>query len=829
MSVTHPHTGDNPGRPDPLLPQHLADLTRSGLSDEQIRRCGFRSESDPSAVAELLGWKTPAKYLGPCLCIPFPAPDGKATRYVRVKPDRPRTLNGKTAKYESPRKAPNRAYLPPGTRAALADPSAPLLLTEGEKKAAKADQDGFPCVGLVGVWGWQSKRPAGADGRKAGPRVLIPDLAAVAWAGRSVSVVFDSDAADKPEVRWAEWHLAQTLQALGADVRAVRLPPGPGGAKVGLDDFLLAHGAGALRALLATARPVDRPETGAAPDVPAITIGTDEHRVNAEAAAALAAEPDLFQRGGMLVHVVEAKTDPESAAAVRRPDPTPVLRDLPNPLLRERLTRCARWLTYRGDDLVPAHPPDWCVSAVGARRDWPAVRRLESVISHPALLPDGSILAANGYDPGSRLLVCLPPGLAITVPDRPTPADVAAAVAALEDVVSDFPFETLAHRAAWLAGLLTPLAWFSFDGPAPLFLIDGNTRGVGKGLLADVIALTVTNRRFPAMSYTADREELRKRITTLAAEGDRLVLLDNLAGAVGNDVLDAALTADRWKDRLLGGNRVYDGPLHVCWYGTGNNVQLHADTARRVCYCRMETEDERPELKGGWRYDPLREHVRVNRGRLLSAALTVLRGWVAAGRPRHGLSPWGSFEGWSGVVREAVVFAGLPDPGETRAVLQASADLDALAMSAVLTGLGRMDPDRRGVTTAEVIDALKSPPDPPPDWQADLRSAVEELCGRLDGRTLGYRFRHFQRRNFGGRMLVKVATPHGSARWAVAPVGRPRAGPDDAHHPHHVHTPDPRPGGDGGHGGDVPARSPNTTPRRNGTPLELFPDQMLPD
>jgi hypothetical protein len=35
--------------------------------------------------------------------------------------------------------------------------------------------------------------------------------------------------------------------------------------------------------------------------------------------------------------------------------------------------------------------------------------------------------------------------------------------------VSDFPFERPEHRAAWLAGLLTPLAWFAFDGPAPLY------------------------------------------------------------------------------------------------------------------------------------------------------------------------------------------------------------------------------------------------------------------------------------------------------------------------------------------------------------------------
>jgi hypothetical protein len=398
---------------------------------------------------------------------------------------------------------------------------------------------------------------------------------------------------------------------------------------------------------------------------------------------------------------------------------------------------------------------------------------LEAVVPHPVVRPDGTILATSGYDPCSRLLACLPRDLTLSVPDQPTRADVAAAVATLDDVIHDFPFETPAHRSAWFSGLLTPLAWFAFAGPAPLFLIDANIRAAGKGLLADVIALITTGRRFPVMSYTADREELRKRITTLATEGDRMVLLDNLAGAVGNDILDAALTADRWKDRLLGGNRVYDGPLHVCWYATENNVQLHADTARRVCHCRMETPEERPEMKTGFRHPDLRAHVRAQRGPLLSAALTILQGWFAAGRPAHGLTPWGSFEGWSSVVREAVVFAGLCDPGETWLALQSTADRDANAMTAFIHALGEMDPGRRGVTSSEIIDAIRKPAEPAPVWLPEMRTAVEELCGSLDSRKLGYRFRQFARRNFGGWMIDRAGEDRMKGiRWTVFPVSR---------------------------------------------------------
>ena len=669
--------------------------------------------------------------------------------------------------------------LPAGWR----DRPGPVFAVEGPTDAAAMTAAGLACVG----------RPSNSGGS-----ALLAELLKDLDADRVV-VVGENDRKDSGA--WPGRDGAESVaRRLAATLRRpVRSALPPGGAK-DVRDWLTADDRGAtpwhdrgaelaahLEAAAAVVDPPDDPPgAGAQADAPRIVIGTDEYRVNDEAVGALARDPDLFQRGGMLVHVLEVQTDDESTALVRRPDPTPVIRDVPHPLLRERLTRCANWVQWRGSGadakLVPAHPPDWCVAAVGARKDWPPVRRLEAVVPHPVVLHDGSVLASSGYDPRSRLLVCLPRGLTVGVPDRPTRADVAAAAADLSDVVADFPFQTPGHRAGWFAGLLTPLAWFAFPGPAPLFLVDANVPAAGKGLLADVVALVVAGRRFPVMSYTADREELRKRITTLAAEGDRLVLLDNLAGAVGNDVLDAALTADRWKDRLLGGNRVYDGPLHVCWYATGNNVQLQADTARRVCHVRVETPDERPEMKTGFKYPDLRAQVRAARGRLLSAALTILRGWVVAGRPSHGLTPWGSFEGWSGVVREAVVFAGLPDPGETRLALQSAADRDALAMSALIGVLERMDPGRRGVTAGEITDAVRKPADPTPEWVADLRSAVEELCGRLDSRTLGYRFRHFARRNFDGRMIDRATSVSAtnSVRWVVrtvTPADRPNPSP----------------------------------------------------
>lgn len=269
-------SGVNDGK---LLPQHLADLRKSGLSDVMIEAAGVDSVTDPAEIGRILKWKYPAKKLGACLRIPFPHRDGKRSKFARLRPDTPRVKDGKPCKYESPKGGGNYPYFPPGISAALSDPAAVLLITEGEKKALKAMQEGLPCVGLVGVDGWSKARPRDASGKKKGPRELLPDLESVAWKGRTVYIVYDSDATTKDEVRFAEYKLAEALRKQGANALAVRLPAGEGGAKVGLDDYLVDHGPHAFRELLKTAKPPEKPKRPA-PTEPNDGI-TDPHRLAA--------------------------------------------------------------------------------------------------------------------------------------------------------------------------------------------------------------------------------------------------------------------------------------------------------------------------------------------------------------------------------------------------------------------------------------------------------------------------------------------------------------------------------------------------------------------
>ena len=124
-----------------LLPRHLDDLRISGLSDETIEALGFYS-GDATQVELILGFG-----VGAGLVLPYPTV-GEQESFARVKPDDPPVIDGKRPKYLSPKGGGLRAYIPFDMWDALKVPTTRIAFTEGEKKAAKADQEESP----ASVW-----------------------------------------------------------------------------------------------------------------------------------------------------------------------------------------------------------------------------------------------------------------------------------------------------------------------------------------------------------------------------------------------------------------------------------------------------------------------------------------------------------------------------------------------------------------------------------------------------------------------------------------------------------------------------------------------------
>lgn len=221
------------------FPHHVTELRASGLTEETIRAAGIRSEHDRRKLASMLNRKSWSQQLGSALVFPYRDAAGTVVQ-TRVKPDQPQQQYGKAAKYLSPSGATVRVYFPPGTHRQITDGAVEIIITEGEKKSLKASQDGFCCVGLPGVDCWHGRQSTS----------LLADLENIHWPGRTVFIAFDSDAALNARVRESESRLAAVLKRRGAVIKVVRLPAKPNGDKVGLDDFLVAHGPSELRKLL---------------------------------------------------------------------------------------------------------------------------------------------------------------------------------------------------------------------------------------------------------------------------------------------------------------------------------------------------------------------------------------------------------------------------------------------------------------------------------------------------------------------------------------------------------------------------------------------------
>lgn len=173
-------------------------------------------------------------------------------RYLETPTDFSMQSEQKPTRYVQPPNTAPVAYFPKNLdwRDLISDPNRPVILTEGELKAAKACKEGFPTIGLGGAYNWASHQLG---------LTWLPSLEPVTWLRRNVYICFDSDYKTNQLVCLALRRLAEELHQRGAFVHLLSLPQLAGLDKVGLDDFLVSAGPSSIdmfRELLAHAEPL---------------------------------------------------------------------------------------------------------------------------------------------------------------------------------------------------------------------------------------------------------------------------------------------------------------------------------------------------------------------------------------------------------------------------------------------------------------------------------------------------------------------------------------------------------------------------------------------
>lgn len=241
--------------------------TESGIERstiEQFRLYRVTSEEG----RDLVGRNDHADYSGLVFPVYWPGEIAPREEYLRRDHPEFELKNGTpkpTRRYLAPPGRPNILLFGPGeSPSALSDPSTMIMIVEGLKKVVAGWQVArwdtnvprFVACGVTGVFNFRGTIGKMTDehGARVDLKGPIPDLDRIVWKGRTVFLVYDSDALTNASVSAARELLAEELRSRGATVLVMYLPTLKGLTKTGFDDALAQWGPERVLAWLQSAQ-----------------------------------------------------------------------------------------------------------------------------------------------------------------------------------------------------------------------------------------------------------------------------------------------------------------------------------------------------------------------------------------------------------------------------------------------------------------------------------------------------------------------------------------------------------------------------------------------
>lgn len=474
----------------------------------------------------------------------------------------------------------------------------------------------------------------------------------------------------------------------------------------------------------------------------------DGPRIVEQADALLRLTGEVFQRGGQLVRVADGG-----------------ILSVSGPWLRNHLETVATFTAFdgRSKDWRPTDcPGELHARLLHNRGSW-SVRNLTGIVRAPILRPDGSLLDRPGFDEITGLLLLTDtPNEWPPIPERPSRAAITEAIRTLWAPFEYFPFLTPVDRGVHLAACLTAVQRPVLEA-APGFAWNAHRPGTGKSKAAKAVAW-LGGSAVAESPWSSEPEEQRKRLMSSLLAGPQALLLDNINGQLQSDTLCAILTSSQFSDRRLGVSEEVTVPTRILVLATGNNLQILGDLARRVLPVTIDHGIEAPE-RLAFAYCPV-ERMRERWIQCRAAALTVLRGFSAAGCPASGAGAMGSYEAWDRLVRQCVIWLGasglapfpLGDPADA-VRLSYAADPETMKLRALLAEWHRRF-GRDAMTVAGVTRTATG----------ELFDVFDEIAGErgvLNKRRLGRWIERHEGRVTDGKRLVRAGERQGVALWSV--------------------------------------------------------------
>lgn len=402
--------------------------------------------------------------------------------------------------------------------------------------------------------------------------------------------------------------------------------------------------------------------------------------------------------------------------------------------------------TGEKQEVLALFPLEAAKRAVDAPDAMVMLRVLKGITVTPMVRADGSILDRPGYDRESGYLFLPDPGVSWKpVPESPTLGDAQRAVALLDEMTAQFPWQSADDRANYYGLLLTPLMRLLTPPSYKLFGITAHQPGSGKTLLADIARIIhggVFRTEFPV-----DEAEVSKMVSSvLVTTSAPIVHVDNVWGVLKSSALAGFLTADGdIQERELGKSSNIVFRNDRTWVFTANNFSVGGDLARRTIVIDIDPNMVNPESRS-FAIPDLKAWVLGRRPDLLAALLTMIRYWVGQGARPAVRRQSDSFARWEAAVGGILAACGVPGVFDDGSGKRAAVGGDDDGLADVLAHIHGMKGDGRwtvadvlsGQQAAEIGDWVEASRDWLPGVVLD-KLARSEAAGRS---SLGYWLRN---------------------------------------------------------------------------------------
>jgi hypothetical protein len=435
-------------------------------------------------------------------------------------------------------------------------------------------------------------------------------------------------------------------------------------------------------------------------DKPSLLITVDESQVTKDALEILKEDQFLYIKQGRIVSPMIQGKNPRGKNRTKLEGKLSII-GVETAFIRARLMDQARLykevFSKKGEVTEePARCPEWLPSAISATAingEMNPIRNIEGILAGPVIDEDGNLINNDGYsliNDNGWYQAGRVDGLKLNADLSQKGCSDAAH--RLTHLLVDFQFQDdELDPAKWLTCLLSQLCRPIYQN-CPMFIFSANVGGAGKTHLAKSVGLICHGTECVDPEWPEAKEkredEMGKMNAGYAFAGVTLVNYDNVPDGLilASSVLEKQLTSSNIYHRENHKHTEIGGKNWIQWMLTGNNVRPHGFLAIRSIIVTLQSTSANPSSLDPtcFTHGDFLQHIKKNRVTILQDALSIIAGYIRAGKPEQKGKHLARFEEWLKIPCSAVRWATGLDPlsDHQRTVADFDPTIQALEMLA---------------------------------------------------------------------------------------------------------------------------------------------------